>query len=198
MINLLPPATKSGYDYARHNVRLVHWVIAFAIALLGLIAIGTFGLAYMQHLSSSYNQQIIAENASLKHAQLKQTQAKAKEVSNNLKLAVQVLGKEVLFSELLKQLGIITPNNAVLSNLTISQTTGALDITANTTNYQAVVQLQANLEDPENKIFSKADLVSVTCDSSPDQQNSQYPCTATFRALFVTNNPFLFINAEKQ
>jgi len=197
MINLLPPDIKSGYNYARWNVHLIHWIVAFAVALIGLLAIGTVGLAYMQHLSNTYNQQIDADNVSLKNQKLKQVQANAKEVSNNLKLAVQVLGKEVLFSELLKQLAILTPNNAVLSNLTINQTTGALDITAKTTNYQAAAQLQANLEDPANKIFSKADLINTNCDSS-NQEDSQYPCTATFRVLFVTNNPFLFINAEKQ
>ncbi|HYH36468.1 MAG TPA: hypothetical protein VD706_03145 [Candidatus Saccharimonadales bacterium] len=46
------------------------------------------------------------------------------------------------------------------------------------------------MADPKNKIFSKADIVSITC----SDDNSDYPCTINIRALFAPNNPFLFIN----
>jgi hypothetical protein len=113
-------------------------------------------------------------------------------ISNNLKLVVQVLSKEILFSDLLKQLGTVTPSNVILTDLSISQTQGAIDITALTTNYAAATQLQVNLADPKNQIFSKADIVGINCPS--DKLGDQYKCTATLRALFATNNPFLFIS----
>lgn len=195
MINLLPPPIKSSYDYARRNVTLSHWIIAFLIALLGLLAIGTTGLIYMQHLADTYAAEINSSQNSLKLQKLAQTQTKAQDISNSLKLAVQVLSQEVLFSKLLQQLATVTPSNASLSSLTIGQTTGALDITAQTTNYAAATQLQANLTDPANRIFSKADLVSVTCGGTTQAAtNTKYPCTVTIRALFAEHNPFLFIN----
>jgi hypothetical protein len=55
--------------------------------------------------------------------------------------------------------------------------------------------VQVNLADPTNKIFSKADIVSITCSSS-NALSPLYPCTVNVRALFVTNNPFLFINSK--
>ena len=110
---------------------------------------------------------------------------------------VTVLSKEILFSKLLTQLGTITPPNVRLTDLTISQTESAIDITAQTANYESATQLQVNLTDPNNKIFSKADIVSITCSSGATVQDTAHPCTATIRAQFTENNPFLFINAAK-
>jgi Tfp pilus assembly protein PilN len=194
MINLLPPDIKSSYDYASRNVHALRWLVAFAIALVGLGAIGTTGFIYMQHLSKDYQSQISMKESSLKQQKLDETQKAAKDISSSLKLAVNVLSKEVLFSELLKQLGSVTPNNVRLSSLNISQTTGALDITAASTDYKAATQLQVNLADPANKIFSKADIVNISCASGDG--SSSYPCTVTIRALFAKDNPFLFINAK--
>jgi Tfp pilus assembly protein PilN len=194
MINLLPPDIKSSYDYASRNVHALRWLVAFAIALVGLGAIGTTGFIYMQHLSKDYQSQISMKESSLKQQKLDETQKAAKDISSSLKLAVNVLSNEVLFSELLKQLGSVTPNNVRLSSLNISQTTGALDITAASTDYKAATQLQVNLADPANKIFSKADIVNISCASGDG--SSSYPCTVTIRALFAKDNPFLFINAK--
>lgn len=194
MINLLPPDVKDSYNYASRNVYAIRWLIAFAIALIGLGAIGTTGLIYMQHLSSNNEAQISAKRQSLDEQKLTQTQQKAKDISNNLKLAVTVLGKEVLFSELLTQLSTVVPSNVRLTSLNISQTTGAIDITASSTSYDAATQLQVNLADPANKIFSKADILSIRCDSS--ENAGAYPCSVTIKALFADDNPFLFINAK--
>lgn len=194
MINLLPPQIKSGYDYASRNVHALHWLIAFAIVLVGLGAIGTTGFIYMEHLSKDYQSQIDTKQDSLKQQKLQETQAAAKDISNSLKLAVKVLGKEVLFSELLKRLGSVTPSNVRLSTLNINQTTGALDITATSTDYNAATQLQVNLADPNNGIFSQADVINISCTSGPESGN--YPCSVTVHALFAKNNPFLFINAK--
>jgi Tfp pilus assembly protein PilN len=111
---------------------------------------------------------------------------------------VGVLSKQVLFSELLVQLGSITPPNVVLTNLSISQTASAIDVTARATDYNSAAQLQANLADPDNKIFSSADIVDISCSSaSAEGLAAAYPCTGTVKALFVKDNPFLFINTNK-
>ncbi len=197
MINLLPPSIKDDYGYARRNVHLTHWAFAFAFALVGLAVIGTAGFVYMQQLSNNYQQQIEAKQMSLKTQKLAETKKTAKEMSDNLKLAVQVLGEEVLFSDLLKQLATATPANAKLSNLTISQTSGALDITAKTTNSSVASQLQVNYTDPANKIFSKADIVNINCASGASSgADTRYPCSVTLRVLFADDNQFLFINAK--
>lgn len=192
MINLLPPDVKENYRYARRNHFLLRWIGIFTAGLLGAIFLTAGGYLYLHQSVRSYTNQVANSNAQLQSQNLPGVQKQVTEISNNLKLVVQVLSKEVLFSELLQRLGSVTPTNAVLTNLSISQTQGAIDITAQTANYDAATQLQVNLADPKNQIFSKADLINIAC---PNNTNGkQYPCTATIRALFATNNPFLLIS----
>lgn len=193
MINVLPPETKSHYRYARHNTQLRRWAISISLALAGLLVIGAAGYVYMLQIGNSYKNQVSSSTSALKAQDLDKTQASVKDISSSLKLAVQVLSKEVLFSQLLKQLGTVTPSNAVLSNLTISQDDKAIDVTAKATDYNSATQLQVNLSDPSNKIFSKADIVSITC-ASGDGANAKYPCTVVVRALLAQDTQFLFLN----
>lgn len=200
MINLLPPDVKQSYHYARRNTLLVRWIVAFSFALVGLAAISVGGIFYLQQAAKPYQNRVDISKASLIQQDQVGTQKKVREISDNLKLVVQVLSKEILFSKLLKQLAVIIPDNATLSDLTISQTQGALDITAATADYTAATQLQVNLADPANKIFSKADIININCttdQTGSDTIKPKYPCKVTIRALFSADNPFLFISNNK-
>jgi type II secretory pathway component PulL len=195
MINLLPPDIKEGYRYARRNRVLAHWSVCFLAGIVGLAVITGFGVYHMNQKADSYTKQIADTKAALARENVASVQKQVTDISNNLKLMVQVLSKEVLFSELLARLGSVTPSNVILTNLAISQSESAIDITANAGNYAAATQLQINLADPNNQIFSKADIVSINCVSSTASQtsNAAYPCTVSIRALLADDNPFLFI-----
>lgn len=190
MINLLPPELKTGYLYARRNVALRKWVVMFLVALIGLGALATYGLLSIKQATVHHNQQIAATETAFEKEKAGDTKKHVQDISNNFKLAVKVLSQEVLFSQLIRQIAATIPTNANLTGLTINQTQGGLDISANATDYKTATQVQVNLADPKNKIFSKADIVSITCSGD----NSDYPCTVNLRALFAPNNPFLFIN----
>lgn len=196
MINLLPTELKDSYRYAHHNTSLLRWVIALAIGIAGLFGLSTASLIYMQQSTRSYASQAASAQTSLQQQNLTGTQAQVKSISGSLQLAVQVLSKEVLFSKLFTQLAAVMPSNAVLTDLNITQAQTAVNITADTTDYNAATQLQVNLADPNNKIFSRADIVSITCNTSASQTGlaARYPCIVSIRALFATNNPFLLIN----
>lgn len=203
MINLLPPDIKDGYRYARRNVGLRKWVIALLIAFIGLGGLGTFGLLTIRQSSVQFEKEVAASEKILENEQYSATQKRVQDIGNSFKLVVRVLSQEVLFSQLLKQIGASIPANANLTGLTISQTQGGLDITAVATDYKTASQVQVNLSDPDNKIFSKADIVSINCESTAASSTSesaaidaQYPCKVTVRALFASNNPFLFINSK--
>lgn len=199
MINLLPPEVKDSYHYGRRNTRLVRWVFAMALAFVGLALISAGGIWYLHKTANDYQVQASLVEETLQRQNQKAVQKQVKDIGDSIKLAVQVLSKEVLFSQLLKQIAVVTPSNAKLSNLAITQGQGAVDISANTTDYNAATQLQLNLADPANKIFSKADIVAINCatpTSSSTTTINPYPCTVTIRALFATNNPFLFINTS--
>jgi Tfp pilus assembly protein PilN len=168
----------------------MRWVVWVGFGIAGLVLLSGIGWAYLQQEAQTYTDQAVAAEAKLQTQKQAEVQKEAKEVSDSLKLAVQVLSKEVLFSQLLKQLAKTIPSNVSLSGLTISELAGGVDITANTTDYKAATQLQVNLTDPANQIFEKADIVNINCATS----TNRYPCSVTLRAQFTKNNPFLFIN----
>jgi hypothetical protein len=193
MINLLPPDLKNGYHYARRNIVLRRWLVFFLLAFIGLGMISTYGLLKLQQSTVSYNKQISDSQELFKKEHFTETEAQVKDMTSSFQLVVKVLQKEVLFSELLKQITTTIPSNANLTGLTISQVSGGIDLTAITTNYQTATQVQVNLADPANKIFSKADIVNISCGGT-SSTSAQYPCTVNIRALFAANNPYLFIS----
>ncbi|HWB39467.1 MAG TPA: PilN domain-containing protein [Candidatus Saccharimonadales bacterium] len=193
MINLLPNDTRESYRYAHRNRQLIRWVWAFVFALVLLGGIATYGIATMKQETDSYAKQVEAAQQILKADDQTQTEAQIKDISTSFNLVVKVLSREVLFSKLLQQITEQIPNGVVLTGLDINQDSGGIEIDAKATSYLAATQLQANLTDPTNKTFTKADLENVGCNSSG---SSSYPCSVTIQALFGSNNPFLFINQK--
>ena len=192
MINLLPTDLREEYLYARRNSILRRWAFALLFGFVGVGIVTTGGLLYMQRSIDTYSSQVVQAQDELKAQKLDETKKHSDEITNSLKLVVQVLSREVLFSKLLTQIASVTPPDTSLTDLTISKVEGSLDITAISTNYQSATQLQVNLQDPANKIFSKADIQNISC--NPGATDPKYPCTITVKALFADDNPFLFIN----
>lgn len=190
MINLLPPDVRKDTLYARRNVTLMKWVIACTIALIGVGVIVGAGYVYLDQASRSHAKRAEIARASLQTQKVEETSKQIEEISNNTKLATQVLSKEVLFSKLLRQLGASLPANTALEEFQIDKVQGGLSLKAAAKDITAATQLQVNLQDPNNKIFEKADIENITCGSSPD---NIYPCSVQIRALFTKNNPYLYI-----
>lgn len=193
MINLLPPETKETLHYARRNRSLRKWLIVSLFCLLGSALLLAGGSLYLQQSLNDTSKQVADTQHQLDAQNLTSVQKQVTDMSNNLKLSVQVLSKEILFSKLLTQLGAVTPNNVILTNLAITQTQGSIEVTAEATDYNAATQLQANLSDPKNQIFSQADIENIACSGE-----GTYPCTVSIKALFATDNPFLFINDKQK
>lgn len=196
MINLLPTQMKDGYRYARRNHYLLRWVAALTFGLLGAAALVGVGYFYLHQTTKHYENKIALAEADLKGKKFTEVQKEVSDISNNLKLAKQVLSKQVLFSELLKQLGMLMPKDTRLTGLSISQTTGAIDISAKAKTYTAATQIQVNLTASDNKVFSKADIVSINCGTA--SPGDIYGCSVTLRALFAPNSPFMLIGDATQ
>jgi Tfp pilus assembly protein PilN len=195
MINLLPPDVKESITFARRNTRLRKWSISLLVSVLAIGGIVIAGHLYMQQSIRTLSAQVEQGNQQLEAQKLTETQNQVKELTNSLKLVVQVLSREILFSKLLSQVGSALPSGAVLTQLSINTIQGGLDLQASAVDYQTATQVQVNLQDPQNKIFEKADIVNVQCTNDPSSAGAQsgYPCTVQLRALFAKNNPFLFI-----
>lgn len=197
MINLLPEDTRTSYRYARRNRRLLPWITALVVSIIVLIGIAIYGDFTLNQASTAYNTQIALSQSSLDKAHVNEVKSQVADISGSLRLAVKVLGREVLFSKLLTRIGAVVPSGVNLTGLNINQDDNAIDLDAAASNYQAATQLQANLTDPANQIFSKADLVSVNCASGNSNTpgfDPTHPCSVNIRAQFATDNQFLFIS----
>lgn len=195
MINLLPSGRKQDILYARRNTKLLHWVVAMLAVIVGTLVLVVGGHFYIASAISHNQQEVSAATKSLQDQHLDETQKQIQDFSNNLKLIIKVLSQEVLFSKLLKQIGSVMPANSVLSTIEISQVQGGLDLSASAKDYDTATQIQVNLQDPQNKLFEKVDIVAISCTkASPEQP---YPCSVTLRALFAGDNAFTFINGGK-
>lgn len=197
MINLLPPKVKEDIRYARHNKKLVSWALAMAASIVGILAIVGFGQLYLTQSVRTYERQISEGQERLRIQKIDETQKRVSEISGNLKLVVQVLSREILFSKVLRQVGAAIPSGAILTELTILKVEGGIDLTFEAKDYQTGSQILLNLQDPANKIFEKADIEEIRCTAEiPDGQT--YPCQVSIRALFGDNSPYLFINEGRQ
>ncbi|CAN5710303.1 hypothetical protein BH23PAT2_BH23PAT2_02970 [soil metagenome] len=190
MINLLPPDVKKSIEFARYNTVLVRWLMALVVAIAGVFIIILIGHMHLTRTTDNITQNTEVIRNSLEEQNLEATQQEVQDISNSLNLIVQVLSRQVLFSDLIRQIGSIIPEGAVLTGLTINQTTGGIDLLADATDYNTATQVQVNLEDPENQIFKTADIINIRCEQSED---NAYPCQITIRALFGENSQFLLI-----
>jgi hypothetical protein len=201
MINLLPPAEKEAIMFARYNTQLRRWIVGACVGLAGVAVVVLGGQMYLRQTTDSYESAIATSKQDLARQQQTETLKQVKDIQNSLKLVVSVLSREVLFSKLLQQVGLIMPKGTVLENLSLStesETETAFDLTASAVDYQSASQVQINLQDPANKLFEKTDLLNITCAPPNSDEPNPYPCKASLRVLPAKNNPFLLLSKEGQ
>lgn len=200
MINLLPPDSKSTLAYARRNTKLVRFVVAAGIGALGILLVTGAGLLYLEQEANSYKDSISRSDQELKKQKESQVIAEVQGISDSLNLVVSVLGQEILFSQLIQEIGSVMPPGTVLEDLSLSnELTGAIQLQAGAISSAAASQVQVNLRDPKNNIFSEADLEGIQC-TPPDPESTDppdpYPCTVTIKALFAKGNSFTLLASE--
>jgi hypothetical protein len=195
MINLTPTSYKESLRYARRNTMIRNWLSGLFVIILLASATILLGRSYLQAEAKNYAEANQQSEQALASRNISATLDQVEGISGNLKLIIQVLSKQILFSELLKQVGAVMPQNSILSGIEISKVAGGIDLQAEAKDYTTATQVQVNLSDPSNKLFDKIDIVSINCDESSDDE---YPCTIQLRALFKANNQFLFINQKGQ
>lgn len=201
MINLMPPEVRTAMSYARQNTRLRRSATGLTILLVSIVLAFLGGFFFLKQTSNSLAKQLDTGKSQLALQDEEKVKKQVEDLTSTLKLSVQVLSKEVLFSKLLKQVGSVMPRGSILTSLSINETSGGIDLQAKATDYQTATQVQVNLQDPKNLLFEKVDIVNVQCQSgssAADSTANRYPCTVQMRALFNKTNPFLFIGGTKQ
>ena len=194
MINLLPPELATGIRYGRRNASIRRWLVGALLATVGLVLIITAGWLYLDAQAKDLKKETTAKQQLLQSQNLSKVQKDAREITNDIKIISQVLGRELRFSNLVQEIGQVMPPGTVLSGLLLkNKIDGALDLSANTRDYASAAQISANLGDPKNELFSSVDIVSVNCLSG----SNVYKCTASFRALFSKDAKNRFLNVAR-
>jgi Tfp pilus assembly protein PilN len=182
MINLLPPQYAASIRYGRQNTKLIVWLAGLVGAIAVLVIILAVGWIYMDHEANNLQKGIDATNQQLQSQNLSKVQADAKEITGDINVIDKVLSQEIQFSGLIQSIGSYMPPGAVLGTLSLSdKVTGSIDLSANTKDYASAAQVAVNLSDPKDELFSKVDIINISCDSAAQKA---YKCSATFRALF--------------
>ena len=87
------------------------------------------------------------------------------------------------------------PPGTVLGALSLTQTTGSIDLSASAVDYAAAAQIAVNLSDSKNNLFSKVDILTTNCGAANNLSN--YKCSATFKALFSPSAKTNFLSVPK-
>jgi len=193
MINLSPTDRKNQYQYSVKNNKLLAWIILITLSILTINIIGSLSVNSLNQQTSNYDQKITDTKQQYAQLNLGETQKQIQSMQNSINLANKVLSKEIQFSQVLNQITASIPSGAKLGSLNVNKNQGAIDINATAPDYNTATQLQINLSDKSNKVFSKADIVNISCKNSSSKNNS---CSVTVRALFSKNNPYLISNKK--
>lgn len=193
MINLLPPSLSQNIRFGRLNAKLVRWLFGMFMATAGLILILVVGWLYINQQSRNLSRDISSSNTQLSTQDLTQVQKDASEISGDVKVINQVLSREIRFSDLLQAIGQVMPPGTILGSLTLSDTKGAIDLSASTKNYASAAQIAVNLNDPKNGLFSKVDIININCTTGA----TNYNCTASLKALFSKDAQTKFLGLAK-
>ena len=182
MINLLPPSRTAAIRYGRQNTSLRVWLVGVALAIVGLIIILAGGWVYIDHQSKVFQKDISSTNQQLQTQNVDKVKADAKEITGDINVIDKVLSQEIHFSDLIQAIGSYMPPGTVLGSLSLSdKVSGSLDLTANARDYASAAQIAVNLSDKKDDLFSKVDIISISCGSTIEKT---YKCSSTFRALF--------------
>jgi Tfp pilus assembly protein PilN len=181
MINLLPPDYAMRIRFGRANTVLRRWILGSWLAIAGLLVIIAGGWLYLNQQAADLSSSLAKTNSQLQAQNLAKVQKDAAEITGDIKVINQIFSSEIRFSSLIQDIGRVMPPGTVLSSLSLSKINGAVDLSANSKDYTSAAQIALNLNDPANGLFSKVDIVNISCGNDA---SSQYKCNGTFKALF--------------
>jgi hypothetical protein len=168
------------------------------VGLIFLLVVAGGGFLIMRQEVTSYNDNTAAIEAELSRKGETSTINRMNNISNTLNLVVKVLSEQVLFADLFQQVGTIMPDGSILQNLSLTgdMTTG-VDLQIGSVDYNTGTQVLVNFQDQKNKIFEKADLISLTCADRLTSEGPYY-CTGNIRATFQKDSQFSFLKRQTE
>jgi Tfp pilus assembly protein PilN len=200
MINLLPPQRLLNKQIARSNTVLRRYA---QLSVISMVVIGLAVVVASYFLKSQHNdvEETVARNTQ-KVSELSPVHKQGEELAATITTISNLLSHNVNFSDMLTQIGGVTPPGAILTGLqfSIEDFDSPLVITARVESAERGAVLRNNLASSD--LFAKAEIQSITqagdsdTSSVPDaptpegdiapktQKQSRYKYTAVINAHF--------------
>lgn len=187
MINLTPSDIKQDRYYRRNNLRYFRWISQSILMLLILNVFLAAGYGLILARQDQLDEKKASLNKEINDLNRGEVESKYTSFVTNINTITQILSKQILYSDLIKQIGSVTPSGATLNSVSISSKDNALDLNFKISSQDIAPIIQLNLEDEKNNLFSKADIVQLNCPTSST-------CTTQLKAEYKKDFPYLFIN----
>ncbi|MDQ3093644.1 MAG: hypothetical protein M3Q70_00495 [bacterium] len=165
MINLLPPAIKSERRFGRLNKVLV--AASAAILLLALFCgvIILFSFQQLNNEAKKVKSEISSNNSEIKS--LEAAQQQIDQTAKQLDTIKKLQQDEVMFSEIVPQIGSVIPPGAILTSLSLTgKKDQPLQLSFKLKSQELASIVRVNLVN--SPIFSSADILNVTNETSDD------------------------------
>ena len=199
MINLMPDDMRQEINYARRNYLLLKWMSAIFVVIVFVGLMTIFGQYYIKGNTQNLQKTAEITEARINSHNLSSTRTSIQNLSNNFVTITQLLKKQLLFSKMFVKIGSIIPQGAILRGITLSPTTSAaIDLNVIAVNREAATLAFVNISDPQNGLFDKADLLSVSCNDITAQTealSAKYPCSSIIKVVIKTDSSFYFLNS---
>jgi len=192
MINLIPPMTLQDQKYGRKNVVLLRWISVCIGGMICIILVAAAGYFYISQAEKATAERKSNIETEISEDNLSEELKLYEAFANKNKAVLQILGDQILFSDLVQSMGQVLPSGVVLKSMTLNETDNALSLDFSIPNQQTASILQANLEDPANELFDKADTINTSC-TKTDQGEE---CSTQVRAQFSDNARFILYSKE--
>lgn len=121
MINLLPPADKRQIRAGRSNTLLVRYNF-FLLGALGFLLVA-IGFVYFYLANTRASAEAVVKDNQAKVVGYNKVEQEANEFKNNLAIAKQILGKEVIYTKTILDISALIPKGVVLDNLNLDAKT---------------------------------------------------------------------------
>jgi Tfp pilus assembly protein PilN len=128
MINLLPPDYKDARKYARRNARLVRYISMTSVGLLSLIIVTAVGYWYISITLKDAQQQKNTLQERIVSEKLDMSIRDYDELASRTKSILQILQKQVLFSNVIQKIAPVLPQGSSLQDIKLSDTDTALTL----------------------------------------------------------------------
>lgn len=160
MINLLPPKERLAREVAKQNSILRRYIELFLLMAFILAALLVGSYFFLMQQATNTKKEVALAAADAKKLEVVQSEAEA--LSRSIKTIAALLEGDRNFSQMLTDIGAVTPDGTVLTGIEINEETvdAPLIISAQVENERRAAILRNNLQ--KSPLFESAEIKSIT------------------------------------